>query len=437
MTKAKAKVVKRSAPGEGSFKFDKSTGLWVGRVTLPTGIDGKQHRRKVTSRDEAEGKKKFAAAKREAARGGIQRTSNPTTGAYLMEWLGTVATRPRTKDSYEANLRLYIIPALGKIRILHLGYGDVLKMTQGMTARGLSSTTARTAHTILSTALTAAVNRKVIDWNPAKAILRPKAAVVEGSYLTVAQTTTLLRSNHGDRMEALWALYALTGCREGEGLGLTIDRVDLTPGAEIIDLSWQLQRLRWEHAPGCVDPKTRKAACSGKRGADCPGRHIVTPDGFEMKVLAGALVLTRPKTASSNRMVPLVSPLLELITARVAAATAEHNPLGLLFTGPAHVRKLAGNPFFEGGAPWNPSACNLAWHRALADAGIEEERKPVYSLHSTRHSAVTVLAAMGVPISVRMQITGHASTKAHTGYNHNDELAEAREALKQMGKLFS
>ncbi len=58
-----------------------------------------------------------------------------------------------------------------------------------MTKRGLSSTTARNAHPILSTSLStslstvlsAEVSRRLVDWNPATAIERPKAAVVKNA----------------------------------------------------------------------------------------------------------------------------------------------------------------------------------------------------------------------------------------------------------------
>lgn len=74
----------------------------------------------------------------------------------------------------------------------------------------------------------------------------------------------------------------------------------------------------------------------------------------------------------------------------------------------------------------------------VADSGrCEEQGVLVYTLHSTRHSAISKLSALRVPLAVGMQITGHASSRVHSGYDHNEAHSEAREALAALGMLFT
>lgn len=99
-----------------------------------------------------------------------------------------------------------------------------------------------------------------MDWNPSSALKRLAADVVDEKFLTVAQTRWVLSHVSGYRMIARWTLVLLTGCRQGGALGLERSRVNLTPGAETVDLSWQLQRLVWTHGDRCLDAKTGRRA---------------------------------------------------------------------------------------------------------------------------------------------------------------------------------
>ena len=410
----------------------------MGRLTLPIDpITGKPRRLAITGVDEGATYEKFEAAKLALKVSGNARTRNPSLAEYLGQWQKGLTVRPRTADSYRSNCRLYILPAIGKVKLSHLTTNDIRKLQRFVLQKGLSSTTARTAQTVLTVALNQAVADRLMDWNPSSALKRLAADVIDEKFLTVAQTRQVLAHVVGDRMIARWTLALLTGCRQGEALGLERSRVILTPGAETVDLSWQLQRLVWAHGDRCLDAKTGRPACERKRGADCPTRQITIPHGFEMRVVSGGLVLTRPKTGTSNRRVPLVEPLLSMIRDRYAAAGLEHNPNDLMFTQEAHRRIYAGDKYRDGGAPYNPAEDNRRWHRLLVAAGVEEQGILVYTLHSTRHSAISTLSALRVPLAVRMQITGHASSRVHSGYDHNEDLSEAREALAALGTLFT
>src|SRR5699024_5984614 len=69
-----------------------------------------------------------------------------------------------------------------------------------------------------------------------------------------------------------------------------------------------------------------------------------------------------------------------------------------------------------------------AWKRALDRAGL-----PHVPLHSLRHTASTLLYALGVPEQTRMEILGHSSATTTAGYTHID-LTMQQDAMRLYGE---
>ena len=66
--------------------------------------------------------------------------STETLGAYLERWLaGKSGLRPTTRRSYEAHVRLYLVPGLGHVRMGELSVEDVEELYAAM--RDLGTTT--------------------------------------------------------------------------------------------------------------------------------------------------------------------------------------------------------------------------------------------------------------------------------------------------------
>jgi integrase len=87
-------------------------------------------------------------------------------------------------------------------------------------------------------------------------------------------------------------------------------------------------------------------------------------------------------------------------------------------------------------ATFKPSYLSRLFGNILAAATIGQDIRASWSksmkalsFHSLRHSLPTLLAAAGVPASIRMQITGHKSEEIHLGYTHED-LDAMRAGLK-------
>lgn len=406
---------RRRDAGSGGLYQD-ARGLWTAVLELPG--DGSQRRRKVIrSKDKATAARKLKEARAELDRAGDLVTSSPTVATWMGTWLDRVARprlKPRTFATYQGYVDRYIVPAVGKVRLDKLTTAHVRRVHDLAQGDGRSSTTALQAHRILAKALTDAMREGKVSRNVATLIDAPRKAVATRGALTADQARQLLVSVAGDEQAAAsWAVALLTGVRQGERLGITRDAVDLESG--VITVSWQLQRLRWEH--GCGARRQDSTWPCGKgRGGSCPKRQVPIPAGQEARQVHGGIWLTRPKSRAGWREVPM-APLLAEVLSRYLS---NHEPgvEGLIFTRPD-------------GAPIDPRDDAAAWDAALKKAGL-----PDVVLHSARHTTATLLMELGVPEQVRVQIMGHSSATTTAGYTHiADPLM--RDALGRLGALLT
>jgi integrase len=407
---------RRRDAGSGGLYQD-SRGLWTAVVELPA-VGDERRRKVIRSKDKAVAARKLKEVRAELDRAGDLATSSPTVAVWMRTWLDRIARprlKPRTFETYEGYVDRYIVPAIGKIRLDKLTTAHVRKVHEQVTVvSGLSSTTALQAHRILAKSLTDAMREGRVSRNVATLTDAPRKAVSTRGALVSDHARALLVSVANDETAAAqWSIALLTGMRQGERLGLTRDAIDLDAG--VITVSWQLQRLRWEH--GCGARRSdRTWPCGKSRGGSCPDRHLDVPAGQEAKRVYGGLWLTRPKSRAGWREVPMPPLLAEVMTRYLAS----HQPgdEGLIF-----VRTDR--------HPIDPRDDSAAWDRALRDAGL-----PDVVLHSARHTTATLLLELGVPEKVRVQIMGHSSATTTAGYTHvADPLM--RDALGRLGTLLA
>ncbi|MCS5487357.1 tyrosine-type recombinase/integrase [Curtobacterium flaccumfaciens pv. beticola] len=327
--------------------------------------------------------------------------------AWLRYWLAEIVdqeVRPKTAESYRSLVRLYIEPAIGARDLVAVTTADVRELHRFMRERGLAASTVRQGHRVLAIALKQA-HREGYTYRDVGALVKPpKPSAPALTTLGRADAARLLQVARGDRLESRWVAALLTGSRQGELLGLELDRV-----TDELDLSWQLQRLTWQHGCGQL--------CGRLRGAECPDRRIIAPSDHERRHLVGGFWLTRPKTAAGTRQVPLVSPLRELVEERVAAAATEPNPHGLLWTSGA-ARSF--------GQPIDASADSRAWRQLATRAGVTGVR-----LHDARHFTVDLLYAAGVPEVVAMELIGHSSIAMTRRYRSGASQETLRRAMER------
>lgn len=376
--------------GTGSIFQREQDGMWVARIELPS--DGTKRRRKtIVRKKKSDAITALREARRELETAGDLPTSSPTLEQWMNQWLERIAAprlKPNTLVSYRGSVTRYILPSIGKVRLDKLSPAHVRRM-HDYARQGRSSTTALQAHRVLAKALTDAEREGRVTRNVATLVDAPAKAHAVREALNADEARTLLLSVADDPQQAaMWSIALLAGLRQGERLGLTRDAIDLNAG--IITVSWQLQRLKWEH--GC------DGTCGKKRGGSCPDRTVNIPAGQEAHQIHGGLWHLRPKSRAGWRQVP-VAPLLHEVLTRYLD---DHQPgdRGLIFTRPD-------------GHPIDPSDDTAAWDAALKAAGL-----PDVVLHSARHTTATLLHALGADEQTRMQVLGHSSATVTAGYTH-------------------
>ena len=403
---------------EGTVFQRKSDGMWIARVELPPGPDGKRRRKQAADRSKARAIAKRRELIRDLAKSGDLPTSSPTLAAWLERWLERTVKahrKPRTYATYRSYVERYIVPSIGRIRLDKLTPAHVARLHEHIVGQGLSSTTALQAHRILSRALVYAIReghvaRNVADRDYSDA---PAKAVGARPALSADQARLVLAQGHGGdkTMAARLGLALLAGLRQGEALGLTRDAVDLERG--YITVAWQLQRLAWSH--GCAKRPDGSWSCKRQRAGACHSRTVHIPPDQEARNVHGGLWLTRPKSRSGWRQVPIADALREALAALIDRG--EVGPEGLLL--------------LHGGAPIDPSRDSAAWHAALGRCGLD----PV-PLHSARHTTATLLFELGVEGDVRQKILGHSSATTTAGYTRVADALD-RDAMARLGGLIA
>lgn len=376
--------------GEGAIFQDKR-GLWTAVLELPS-HDGKARRRKyVRAKSKPELLAKFAKAKQELEQRGDLPTKVLTVEQWFNYWLEEVAAkrvRPGTFNGYKSVVKQHIIPGLRpgtKLdKITALAIRRVHASAFGVNG---SSTYALNAHRVMSASFEVAVREGRIFRNPAKLVEAPLKNVTNldvPSHDEVRQFISYARTQPGG---ARWLVSILTGARRGEVIGLERDRV-----GDVLDLSWQLQRLRRDE--------------NGKP---------IAPADFEWRHIRGGLYWTRPKSRAGWRIIPLVEPLRTYLLEHLEQEP--ENPWGLVFT--------------EDGRPRDPDRDTKAWNAFVE--GVLPGRS--IRLHDLRHAAVDMLYLAGVPEDIMQELIGHSSRTMTRAYKTRGNLDRMRIAMTTFGEL--
>jgi integrase len=373
--------------------------MWVATLDLGWTPEGKRKRWVGKSKDKGKALAKLRDARKMRDEMGTVAKQGQTVASWLDYWLEDIAKpsiRPKTYLEYERCVRLHLKPRLGKERLALLTPQKV-RAAEVAIAKEHTPATANNVHRCLRTALAVAEREGEIGRNPAALVSPPKAKRAVRGALTASQAREIIAADETGR----WTFSLLTGTRQGEGLGLEWDRLDLDAGTA--DISWQLQRIGYSHGCG--------GTCGRRRGGNCPERVLDVPDDFETRTLHGSsLLLTRPKTTRSTRLIPLAPPLIEALLNQRDTASR----IGLVWT--------------NHGKPIDPKDDALAW-----DAMLKALELPDVPLHSTRHTTATLLMEMGVDAAVIQAIMGHTDVTTTRGYQHTD-LSLARKALDGLGE---
>jgi integrase len=288
-----------------------------------------------------------------------------TLRAYRSPWLANkVNLRPRTKEQYEINLRLHILPGLGETRLSSITPTRVREWNAALLLeQQLGPPTAAKCYRLLHGILATAVEDELITRNPcvlrglatSRAAERPTASIEQVYELAEAITPSL-------RMMVLLATF--TGLRLGELRALRRCNLDLDH--RTLRVVEQLQELS-----------------------------------------SGQLVVGPPKTAAGVRTVSIPEALIEDLRTHLVRFGGDGAD-GLVFCGTRH-QPLHRKTFYR------------HWRLAVKAVSLEGFR-----FHDLRHTGNTLAAATGASTRELMSRMGHASPRAALIYQHSTPEREAR-----------
>jgi integrase len=367
--------------GEGSI-WKRADGRWCGAYYVPKPGGTGQVRKYVYGRTRKEVYAKLTAISRDVRDGVPVPTGGQTVEAYLAEWLSQVASvrvRPSTLRSYDMNVRLHIVPRIGRRQLGALSARDVRQMLDDMRGGGAGPRVIQHVHATLRVALEHAVREELLPRNVAKLVQVKAPPREERTPLTVEEAQTLLKAARDDRLHALYVATLLLGMRRSESLALRWSDVDLDEGALAI----------------------RRTV------------HRVAGEG---------LVELPTKTRQSTRTVPLPPVVVAALRRHRVRQAVERDAGGwqdreLLFTTPR-------------GTVIDPRNFTRMFGELCDRAGVRRVH-----LHDLRHTCVTLLLQLGVPPRVVMQIVGHSTLDMTMRVYGHVSLDAQRTALAQLGDL--
>lgn len=412
----------RARSGDGAQYKEKSSGLWVVAIELPPvkwKADGKPYRNRKVQRfkKRADADAALRELREQKRQMGTLPTSSPTVSEWFEKWLKVQVIpnkRPKTAKTYAQYVRSYILPALGPSTQLNKVTPDSVRRIEAFVlSQGLSPSTATNAYHYASAGLEFAVRQGALFFNPAKRVEPPRKSVPDLDVFTLADAIKLLQylveSNHPDT--ALWATYLLTGARRSEIAGLEQDRV-----GDYLDLSWQIQRLEYTHGCG--------GTCAARRAGNCPERILEKPHDYEARPVKGGMHLTRPKSRSGWRIIPLVEPLRSILLKHAAGAVP--NEWGLMFA-TRHGR-------YNWPVPPDPDRITNEWPK-LRDEVFGPGRR--VRLHDIRHCTVDLLYLAKVPEDLIQEIIGHSTRSMTRQYKSRSDVARLQEAMHSLSEMFT
>lgn len=387
--------------GEGSIYQDPD-GRWRGAVVVgwvpdKTRASGQRPvRKRLSGKSARDVAGKIRAVQRDLDDGRTDWSRTPTLTQWLDHWLDEIAkpaVAPSTYQGYAVAVRR-VKGHVGSVRLDRLRPEDIESVYAAMRAEGHAAGNISQHHRTLRRALTVAVQRGHLVKSPADTITLPKARRPRPRPLTVKEAAAILDAAQDGRHPVRWLFALLLGWRQGEVLGLSWDRVDLTAGT-------------------------------------------VTRDRQLVRVRGAGLQIARTKTGSAESVIPLPA----VMVAGLKAAAAEQRR-DRIRVGPDKwawpVLRVDGSEpqdvelvfTREHGQAISREDDWADWHRLLYRAGVEPT-----PLHTARHAAATWMAATGAHPRTTMELLGHSKIATTMEVYAGVSDATAREAVDRLAQL--
>ncbi|MBW7572467.1 tyrosine-type recombinase/integrase [Caproiciproducens faecalis] len=223
---------------------------------------------------------------------------------------------------------------------------------------GLSNKTIKHHHRLISAILNQAVFWQVIPSNPASRVKPPKVARTEAKYLDEKQTAELLRLLEPESVphQTMIKMFLYSGLRRGEMCGLEWKDIDFE-------------------------------------------NHLITVRRSSQYVAGKGIYTKETKTETSDRTIKLPSQAFEVLKGYKIWQTEKRLKMGDRW-------EVSDRIFTQcDGKPIHPDSIT-GWFREF----IAKTDLPQITIHSLRHTNITLLIAAGVPLRTVSYRAGHAQT---------------------------
>jgi integrase len=247
-------------------------------------------------------------------------------------------------------------------------------------------------HGIVAAVFKAAIRDRKLMGSPCEGVRLPKEQPRDVVPLETATVEALIDALPS-RYQALVVLSAGSGLRQGECLGLSVDRSGLQPPSARPALRVDRQLVLVQGAPPFLGP---------------------------------------PKTSASNRLVPLPRVVVGALSAHLAAFPAVEQEISCRDTGGKSWQESVALVFTdEAGNPIRRTAFSPVWRRAVRSAKAPRGT----TFHDLRHYYASLLIRHGESVKLVQKRLGHATagetldTYSHLWPDSEDRTREAIDSV--------
>lgn len=297
---------RKKANGEGTL-IKKENGSYELQITIGTDpITGKLKRKSFSAKTQKEVKAKEREYHASVQNGTYIESNKITLGVWLDTWFkgfkyGKVEAS--TSDFYDDIINVHLKPKLGAVKLQKLDTIQIQNMYNELydNGNGLSVSRIKSINITLKQSLEKALELNYINKNPAKYCTLPKEKQdTKYKAFTTEEISKIMKViNYKNSYEVLIMLDFATGLRQGEILALTWKDIDFENECLTVNKAFSQVKVR-----------------------DAQGNAIKDENINKQKI-----IIKRPKTETSNRMVPLpknIIPVLKKHKLRTAEINLKH-----------------------------------------------------------------------------------------------------------------
>lgn len=301
-----------------------------------------------------------------------------------------------TVVNYRCMFKKHIKDILGDKKLIDIRKSDILMLYTHLKSMGFKNGTVQLYQNLLFPTFQLAVDDNVLRTNPCINCIKDFSSndSKENTALTDEQQENFLNFTKRNRLYAryynLFVLFLETGCRCGEGIGLTWDDIDLEN--RIIDINHQLI--------------------------------------YKEKDGKNQYYITAPKTKHGIRRIPMTEKLYHILVKHKEETFIISKKSGINIDGYECFVFLNSRQ----NSLLMPNTINSVIKKLILQYNSlhNDDPLPKFTIHSFRHTACTRMAKRGMDMKVLQYILGHANIQITMNiYNHISE----KRVVEEMQKL--